>query len=153
MKANRLNIWLEDKLIQKDICFECSATENITYHHVIPYSKGGRNTIPLCERCHGLVHGKDFLKLDKLRKDGYFKRRKENPWKSGRKTGIVESIETFMAKERSQTIKYLLEAGYPYKKISDMAKCGISLVQKVSKIRKQQKTKSDNHDNTKGYMF
>ena len=95
----------------------------------------------------------DFLKLDKLRKDGYFKRRKENPWKSGRKAGIVESIETFMAKERSQTIKYLLEAGYPYKKISDMVNCGISLVQKVSKIRKQQKTKSDSNDNTKGYMF
>jgi transposase len=49
-----------------------------------------------------------------------------------------------MAKERSQKIKYLLEAGYSYKKISDMANCGISLVQKVSKIRKQQKIKSDN---------
>ena len=147
MKANRLNIWLEDKLIQKDICFECSANENITYHHIIPYSKGGRNTIPLCERCHGLVHGKDFLKLDKLRKDAWFKRRNENPWKCGRKEGVVESIETFMAKERSQKIKYLLEAGYSYQKVSHMVKCSISLVQKVSKIRKQQQTKSDNIDN------
>jgi hypothetical protein len=144
MKANRFNIWLDDKLIQKDICFECSANENIIFHHIIPYSKGGRNTIPLCQKCHGLVHGKDFLKLDKLRRDAYFKRRKENPWKSGRKEGIVESIETFMAKERSQKIKYLLEAGYSYRKISDMVNCSTSLVVKVSKIRKQQKTKSDN---------
>lgn len=36
-------------------CFECAkpATE---MHHVIPRSKGGTKTVPLCHECHGLVH-------------------------------------------------------------------------------------------------
>lgn len=135
-KENRLNNWAEDKLIQKDVCFECGATESITYHHIVPYSKGGRKTIPICERCHGLIHGENYLKLEKLRKDAYFKRRKENPWKSGRKEGVRESVEKFMAKERSQKIAYYLGAGYTFKKTADMAKCSISLVQKVSDIIK-----------------
>jgi hypothetical protein len=25
-------------------------------HHVVPRSRGGTRTVPLCERCHGLVH-------------------------------------------------------------------------------------------------
>lgn len=41
-------------------CFECDATENLHHHHVVPRSLGGTKTIPLCERCHGLVHSKDF---------------------------------------------------------------------------------------------
>jgi hypothetical protein len=37
-------------------CFECDrkASHN---HHVIPESLGGIRTIPLCERCHGVIHG------------------------------------------------------------------------------------------------
>lgn len=37
-------------------CFECSApaTEE---HHIIPVSRGGTATVPLCSACHGLVHG------------------------------------------------------------------------------------------------
>ena len=135
-KENRYNVWTEDKLIQKDICFECGTNENITYHHVVPYSKGGRNTIPVCIKCHGLIHGKDFLKLEKLRKDAYFKRRKENPWKSGRKEGVRESVEKFMSKERSQKIAYYLKAGYSFRKTADMVDCSVSLVQKVSHIIK-----------------
>ena len=36
-------------------CFECGseAQEN---HHVIPKSRGGTKTIPLCSPCHGKVH-------------------------------------------------------------------------------------------------
>jgi hypothetical protein len=36
-------------------CFECgnNAQHN---HHVIPKSKGGVNTVPLCEQCHYKVH-------------------------------------------------------------------------------------------------
>jgi hypothetical protein len=42
------------------ICFECGATDNLHNHHVVPRSLGGTKTIPLCERCHGLVHEKDL---------------------------------------------------------------------------------------------
>ena len=41
-------------------CFECGETKNLQHHHVVPRSLGGTKTIPLCERCHGLVHSKDF---------------------------------------------------------------------------------------------
>jgi hypothetical protein len=42
------------------ICFECGATDNLHNHHVVPRSLGGTKTIPLCERCHGLVHSLDY---------------------------------------------------------------------------------------------
>lgn len=41
-------------------CFECGAHGAMHAHHVVPRSAGGRNTVPLCERCHGLVHGRSL---------------------------------------------------------------------------------------------
>ncbi len=37
-------------------CFECGSTDDLHAHHVVPRSLGGKNTVPLCGRCHGLVH-------------------------------------------------------------------------------------------------
>lgn len=37
-------------------CFECGA-EATCAHHVIPRSRGGTKTVPLCGGCHGLAHG------------------------------------------------------------------------------------------------
>jgi hypothetical protein len=37
-------------------CFECGSMEDIQYHHIIPYSLGGRKVIPLCGNCHNMVH-------------------------------------------------------------------------------------------------
>ncbi len=36
-------------------CYECGALADHD-HHVIPRVQGGSRTIPLCGRCHGLVH-------------------------------------------------------------------------------------------------
>ena len=36
-------------------CFECGNTP-VESHHVVPRSLGGTRTIPLCSKCHGLVH-------------------------------------------------------------------------------------------------
>jgi hypothetical protein len=47
-------------------CFECDATEGLHHHHVVPRSLGGTKTIPLCERCHGLVHSKDLTSIGAL---------------------------------------------------------------------------------------
>ena len=49
-------------------CFECGAPAEHN-HHVIPRSLGGTKTIPLCERCHGLVHDKNFTKISTLTKN------------------------------------------------------------------------------------
>ncbi len=42
-------------------CFECGAPADHN-HHVIPKSKGGTKTIPLCTECHAKVHGHDGWK-------------------------------------------------------------------------------------------
>lgn len=36
-------------------CFECGASAD-EYHHVVPQSVGGTKTVPLCGKCHCLVH-------------------------------------------------------------------------------------------------
>ncbi len=56
-------------------CFECGAPAD-HQHHVVPRSKGGTKTVPLCAACHGKVHGhalggrkltKDALEAKKAR--------------------------------------------------------------------------------------
>ena len=42
--------------INTDICFECGEPMD-DMHHVIPKSRGGNKTIPLCVKCHCKVHG------------------------------------------------------------------------------------------------
>lgn len=37
--------------MEKNCCFECGSGVNIQPYHVIPINKGGKNTIPLCEKC------------------------------------------------------------------------------------------------------
>lgn len=37
------------------ICFECGNPADVN-HHVVPKSKGGTQTVPLCWECHSLVH-------------------------------------------------------------------------------------------------
>lgn len=48
-------------------CFDCGAPADHA-HHVVPRSLGGTKTVPLCERCHGLVHDKKFTKISTLTK-------------------------------------------------------------------------------------
>jgi hypothetical protein len=57
-------------MIDNKICFECSSIENIHMHHVVPKIYGGTKMIPLCAKCHGLVHSKDLTKLAVLGKAG-----------------------------------------------------------------------------------
>ena len=42
--------------IHTNSCFECNSTTYIVNHHVVPKSLGGKNTIPLCQSCHDIVH-------------------------------------------------------------------------------------------------
>lgn len=58
-----------------DICFECESPHNIEYHHVVPRSLGGTKTIPLCNNCHGKVHGIKRMHMSTLTKEGLQKAR------------------------------------------------------------------------------
>ena len=40
-------------------CFECGATNDVQDHHVVPRSRGGTKTVPLCYTCHMKAHGRD----------------------------------------------------------------------------------------------
>ena len=42
-------------------CFECEIESDCLHnHHVIPRSLGGTKTVLLCEKCHGMVHQRQF---------------------------------------------------------------------------------------------
>lgn len=72
-------------------CYNCeSTTDALELHHIIPLSLGGTNNptnmVPLCERCHGLIHGMPWkLGHAEATKRGIEKARRE-----GKQIGGVE---------------------------------------------------------------
>lgn len=54
-------------------CWECQSGGDLHNHHVVPKSKGGKRTIPLCESCHSKVHGHD-LRISGLIRDAMAER-------------------------------------------------------------------------------
>lgn len=46
-------------------CFECDALATQD-HHVIPRLHGGTRTVPLCDDCHGKVHGRCAMDVSTL---------------------------------------------------------------------------------------
>jgi len=64
-------------------CFECGDVA-LHEHHVVPRSRGGTKTVPLCEACHGLAHHRDGNMSTKALTKEALKRRKERlGWKGG----------------------------------------------------------------------
>ncbi len=51
------------------ICFECDKPAEFN-HHVVPRSKGGTRTVPLCAKCHGKIHNRKFLHTSQMTKEG-----------------------------------------------------------------------------------
>jgi hypothetical protein len=37
-------------------CWECDAVGEVNHHHVVPKSRGGKRTVPLCLACHAHAH-------------------------------------------------------------------------------------------------
>lgn len=65
------------------LCFECDAIAD-HWHHVVPKSKGGVRTIPLCQQCHAKVHSPHLLTTCRLTKDAMQQKRLR-----GERTGEV----------------------------------------------------------------
>lgn len=53
----------------KEKCFECECPATIN-HHVVPQTKGGTKTVPLCNECHSLVHDAKLVCLPHLISSG-----------------------------------------------------------------------------------
>ena len=67
-------------------CFECNQPAHED-HHVVPQSRGGTKTVPLCSPCHGKVHdAKRDNSIAQLTKEGMV-RAKVNGTKSGKAIG------------------------------------------------------------------
>ena len=76
---------MKEVVIPVDRCVECGSKANIVFHHLIPESKGGRFTLPVCQMCHDKIHGVKKprnISLSKLTKDG-LKRARRNGVKLG----------------------------------------------------------------------
>ena len=71
-------------------CWECETeTDNIHHHHVVPRSRGGKKTVPLCLDCHGKAHHrKDSMTTSALTKEGQERKRnrskEDGTWAGGR---------------------------------------------------------------------
>lgn len=47
-------------------CFECGKP-SAHAHHVVPKTKGGTRTLPLCVECHSKVHGRQLVHSELIR--------------------------------------------------------------------------------------
>jgi hypothetical protein len=103
--------WKEDLLILKDICFECGSIDDMHYHHVVPESRGGVKTIPLCAMCHGKVHNVGFSNLSELIKTGLIKA-KESGIRLGNPNGLggYQKMGVQKIKELAETNEANLKA-------------------------------------------
>lgn len=50
-------------------CFECGKPA-IQKHHIVPRIRGGKRTIPMCDTCHGKIHGTKGMSISVLTKEG-----------------------------------------------------------------------------------
>ena len=69
-------------LVDKNICFECGNKKEVD-HHVVPKSKTGTKTVPLCHRCHGKIHSKNLMKMQNLSKQKHKKMKEEGFYVGG----------------------------------------------------------------------
>jgi 5-methylcytosine-specific restriction endonuclease McrA len=135
--TKRINIWKTNKVIQKDVCFECQSKLNIQYHHVVPDSLGGSKTIPLCNICHGKVHNRKFVDISFLVKEG-LRKKKEQGIILGRRKGTKKTDEDVLGNLKyKDVIEYLKSDKYSLRAISQMTNIAVNSVHKVSKILKK----------------
>ena len=57
-----------------EACFECG-DEAQHQHHVVPRSLGGTKTVPVCVRCHGLIHSREAMAHPELTRKGMQRKR------------------------------------------------------------------------------
>ena len=106
-------------------CCNCGAPAHHR-HHIVPKALGGSdrlsNLAPLCEACHGLVHGRDFVRHKELSKAGQ-DRAKANGKHVGRKKSYTP--------EQAEIVRELREAGDSFRVITRKANLSLGTVQRI----------------------
>lgn len=108
------------KMRPETMCVECGKKAEI-YHHIIPYSKGGRTAVPLCPRCHNLVHEIEGSWSSQLIKDG-LARAKVKGVKLGRPSAVDISF-----------LKGLIKQGVTYRQIAKLTGASNWLISRTVK--------------------
>ena len=86
-----------------DLCFECGSPADCN-HHVVPKILGGKKTVPLCSKCHGLIHDRNFVKHKRLRDIGIAKAKAAGKY-TGRKQGTFKAKPLEALRLRQQGLK------------------------------------------------
>lgn len=81
-------------------CFECGKPAKCE-HHVVPKSLGGTRTVPLCLKCHSIVHQRDFITHKRLQMIG-IQKAKEKGLYTGRKPGSFKKNPPQVIELRNQ---------------------------------------------------
>ncbi len=99
-------------------CFECGQPAEYD-HHVIPKSKGGTMTVPLCGKCHSIVHDVDMVTMRSLA---------QQKLKANRKNRVkVEQYARDAAKLEVQKEMRELRQESLYQIIAELKKHGFNL--------------------------
>jgi hypothetical protein len=114
-------------------CCNCGYIGKLENHHVVPKVMGGAFTVPLCVKCHGLVHGRDFVKSRNLQLIGIEKAKLNGKYKGGNRK--PETFDNWIKKKYIKEIcVYRINTNYSYRDISETVGCSLSTVQKVYKL-------------------
>jgi len=88
-------------------CFECGAKAHHA-HHIVPFSRGGTRTVPLCHPCHEKAHGGGlrFSEHSKLTRDGMAKAKAQGIH-VGRPRKSIDSAVVFLRWSRGESLSSL----------------------------------------------
>ena len=108
-------------------CFECEKTEDeieIHDHHVVPRSKGGTKTIPLCFECHALVHNRKAVAIGQLIKESHQARKARGYVATTPPYGMAVEDDGKLVKDKGEdlvvrAVKRMRHLGYTWKRCAD----------------------------------
>ena len=113
-------------------CCNCGHIGKIENHHVVPKVMGGNFTVPLCVKCHGLVHGMNFLKSRNLQAIGIQKAKLKGAYKNNGNNRKQETFENWIKKKLIKEIcVYRINTNYSYREIATAVSCSVGTIQKV----------------------
>lgn len=133
---DRLGRNLKDILITIDEIHSYGVPIHITSQGLITYDVDSGKVSPTTQLLLSVMGSVSQMERDLIREriSHSLSVKKMNGELLGRKSGSVETVETFLNKPKSKRIRKLLDKGYSVREISRIVEVGTSLVVKVKKV-------------------